>query len=97
MKKILNSTAVSKKKVASKAGNKCSLPHCGKSKRSSSDIKLFRFPYSNSLLYEEWLKKCNFDKQFVEKAPLLFLCDSHFSADCIGKKYLKKGAVPSLY
>lgn len=82
---------------SSKAGNKCSLPHCGRSRRSFPEMKLFRFPYFDSPLFKEWVEKCNIDEQFVERSPLLFLCDRHFTLDCIGKKYLKRGAVPSLH
>lgn len=80
----------------SKAGNKCSLPHCCRSKRVYPEMKLFRFPNFDSPLFKVWAEKCHFDEEFVANFPLLFLCDKHFSSDLIGKRYLKRGAVPTL-
>lgn len=81
----------------SKAGNRCSLPHCGRSKRKYPGTKLFRFPKFNTPLFKQWAEKCNFDKEFLEKRSLLFLCDRHFSSDDIGPKFLNRGAIPTLH
>lgn len=51
----------------------------------------------DSPLFKKWAEKCNFDEQFIANSSLLFLCDKHFSLELIGKKFLRRGAVPSLY
>ena len=59
-----------KKKPSSISGTKCCLPHCGKSKRSIPGLKIFRFPYSNTVLLKQW---CNFDEYFLERSPTLYI------------------------
>ncbi|GBP00715.1 hypothetical protein EVAR_72195_1 [Eumeta japonica] len=80
-----------------KSGSRCCLQHCRKSRRTFPYMKLFTFPHIDSPLFKQWAGKCNLDEQLIKNSSKLFLCERHFPVDCIGKRYLKRGAVPSLH
>lgn len=91
----ISSDRVSKKKP--KGGvRKCILPNCNNDK-SVPNIQIFRFPESDSGLYQKWLKICKLPKD-LEKRKWKFLCSKHFqSDDIIGERKLKLRAYPRLY
>lgn len=86
--------AMADKKRAQISGNKCSLPHCQKSRRDFPALKLFRFPEKEPTILMKWAEKCQFTEDFVASTSSLFLCQDHFCPDDIGIKYLRRGTIP---
>lgn len=76
-----------------KNGTKCSLSHCLKSQRTHPNIKIFKFPPAETEMGNIWRELCGFDSDKTN----IFLCQDHFQAEDIGKKYLKRHSIPSLY
>lgn len=71
-------------------GNTCSLPHCKKSRRTHPTLKIFSCPPIDTFLGQMWRQRCAFPDE-----KNLFVCEEHFASEQIGRKYLKKEAIPS--
>lgn len=76
-----------------KSGIKCSLSHCGKSRRDPN-IRLFSFPSADSVMGQIWREKLNLE---VNDSGKLRLCNVHFIDEYIGKQRLKSEAIPTLF
>lgn len=74
-----------------KSGVSCSI--CKKSKRNFPDLKIFACPSNekNEILSNLWRQACDFKSE-----GKYFVCQNHFSSEFIGRKMLKRDAVPSL-
>lgn len=71
----------------------CKVPNCRKSKRKNSDVVFYRFP-SDSEKREVWARMLNIPLN--ELSITSCVCSDHFDPKSIGRKYLKKNAVPTL-
>ena len=76
-------------------GVRCQLPSCKISIRQFPDCQFFKFPLKNQDRMDIWINAC-----FLKKTPTIknaYICANHFDKKYIGRKYLKKNAVPTLF
>lgn len=73
------------------SGVSCSV--CMKTKRDYPNLKIFKCPSreKNEILNNLWRQACGFRNE-----GKYFVCGDHFCPEFVGRKYLKKDAVPSL-
>lgn len=71
------------------SGTTCSVLGCGSSKRKA--VRLFKLS-ERYTYFEKWLENC----QFSLGNKHSYICEKHFERHMIGKKCLKKHAIPTL-
>lgn len=75
-------------------GNKCVINSCQDSRRNNKNIRFFRFPKDQCKL-NAWISACKINVS-SDNYRNLRICGKHFETKCIGKKRLKKNALPRL-
>lgn len=76
-------------------GVKCEILSCKKRKRLHPYLKFFKFPARDSENFAKWIEACHLPE--LPKAKNAYVCSDHFKSESFGKKYLRKGALPSLF
>lgn len=80
--------------MAKKASNYdlCCISSCSSSRQSDANCRFFSFPPNDTTLGQIWREKCCIDINYSRKR--LKICEKHFDASDIGRKYLKRSAIP---
>lgn len=69
---------------------KCFISSCTSSIRKVETLFVFSNKYTK---FQQWIENCNIPYPNTKK---IYICRSHFEKECIGKRNLKKNAVPTL-
>lgn len=72
------------------SGNRCVLIGCQKNKRDYPHLSFFKFPADYRR--DDWLSACN----VPDESPTMLVCSEHFESKFLGKKFLKKNAIPTI-
>lgn len=76
---------------------KCCIISCLATADKYPDRRFFLFPKPGSDKYKKWIDICAESASEIEKKKKPYLCHIHFADMFLGKKFLKKNALPTLF
>lgn len=72
----------------------CCIKKCNEDREKTPNLRLFRFPLQQNLKII-WMENCKITSNVGIKSK--FVCDKHFDKKCLGIKYLKPYAIPTIF
>lgn len=75
---------------------KCIILSCQATGKHFPGRRFFQFPKENNVVYHAWVEAIGESAVVLKTRKQPYICHIHFDDKCIGKKYLKKGAIPTL-